>query len=130
MDDLTEFIKARLDEDEAAARAAEHNDGPGTLEWRVGGPRHLTFDNHRSEDYVSVFAGGWDRILIARDEVRGAPLAKHIARHDPARVLREVAAKRAILNAHISACTADRVPHPGATVYLDGYTSATEVALK
>lgn len=92
-----EFLAARLDEDEAAAKATEHNDGPHTLEWKHGGGRHLTFDNGRSEDYEAVFAGDWDRILIARDSVRGAPLAAHIARHDPARVLREAGAKRAIL---------------------------------
>jgi hypothetical protein len=100
VDELTAFVTARLDEDEAAAKAAEHNDGPYTLEWRVGGPRRLTFDNHRSENYMSVFAGDWDRILIARDVVRDGPLATHIARHDPARVLRDVAAKRAILAKH------------------------------
>jgi hypothetical protein len=94
---LAEFLRARLDEDEAAAKAAEHADGPDTLSWRRGGARHLTFDNHCSEDYESVFAGNWDRILIARDSVHGGPLAAHIARHDPARTLREVEAKRARL---------------------------------
>jgi hypothetical protein len=55
MSDLVEFLTARLDEDEAAARA-----------WLpIGNP--------------------------------DAAAREHIARHDPARVLREVEAKRAIL---------------------------------
>jgi hypothetical protein len=58
MSDLVEFLTARLDEDEAAARA-----------WLpIGNP--------------------------------DAAAREHIARHDPARVLREVAAKRAILAGH------------------------------
>ena len=36
--------------------------------------------------------------LLGRDE--SDPIVHHIARHDPARALREVAAKRAILAAH------------------------------
>jgi len=97
---LTEFLAARLDEDEAVARATEHNDGPHTLEWRRGGRQHHAFDNHRSEDYESVFAGDWDRILIARDSVRGGRPATHIARHDPARVLAATSAMRAIVALH------------------------------
>lgn len=40
MTTLVEFLRARLDEDEETARAAEHADGPSTLEWRVAGSRH------------------------------------------------------------------------------------------
>lgn len=60
MDDLIAFVRARLDEDEAAARKADE-----------------------------MGAGVW-------------ALAPHFhtARHSPARVLREVAAKRAILADH------------------------------
>ena len=57
--DLTTFLAARLDEDEAAAIA-----------------------------WVTVFSNPT------------AAQREHIARNDPARVLREVAAKRAILAAH------------------------------
>lgn len=105
MSDLVAFIRSRLDEDEAAALATEHvHGGPVTLSWSVAGRRHLQFDNGCSEDYMAVRCGnlafGWDRILIARDEVRGGPLAEHIARWDPARVLAEVSAKRTILDLH------------------------------
>lgn len=65
MTDIVEFIKARLDEDEAIADAAVRFDY-GVTNWCDEG------------DHVN----------------------RHIARHDPARVLREVAAKRALLDAH------------------------------
>ena len=74
MGDLAAFLAARLDEDEAAAKAAcEAN-------WYL-------------EDRKQVSGYG--------DEFTMATLtsgdAAHIARHDPARVLREVEAKREIL---------------------------------
>jgi Family of unknown function (DUF6221) len=62
---LVAFLRARLDEDEAAARAAVHFDY-GVKNW--------------ADD--------------------GDPVDVHIARHDPARVLREVMAARAILDLH------------------------------
>jgi hypothetical protein len=77
---LAAFLAARLDEDEAIARLAAREGGtweqedpvrfPGTI-MSLGG--HVTYDEG------------------APDENQGP----HIARHDPARVLREVAAKRA-----------------------------------
>lgn len=78
-DDLRAFVAARLDEDEAAARAA--TEGP----WSFAG-----YDS----------ADGWP--IVANDEHEivsrsGSDDAEHIARHDPARVLREVAAKRAVI---------------------------------
>ena len=91
---LTDFLLARIAEDEEAARGTQHNDGPRTLEWRPGGKRRLSFDNGRGEAYEAVFAGNWDRVLIARDDGR---LADHIARWDPARVLAECQAKRRIV---------------------------------
>ena len=72
------FVAARLDEDEAAAKAAT----PGP--WHAAG-----------EDILSR-AGDpyWTGACAAN--AAGADAA-HIARHDPARVLREVKAKRAIM---------------------------------
>ena len=80
---LTAFLNARLDENEAAAKAAQLR-----------------------------FPGPWDRLVTpdsplpsavslydSRDEsfgvIRGSYAAEHIVRHDPARVLREVEAGRA-----------------------------------
>jgi hypothetical protein len=87
-DDLVAFIGARLDEDEAAANAATI--GP----WAVG-----------REDGD----GGWHILrgigIVAGPGhegggVWGRPDADHIARYDPARALREVAAKRRVLERH------------------------------
>jgi len=78
--DFHAFLAARLDEDEAAAREA--SEGP----WSSVG-----YDAD-SWSLVAQLEGG--REVISRS---GSDDAAHIARHDPARVLREVAAKRAII---------------------------------
>jgi hypothetical protein len=86
--DLIAFLTARLDEDAAASQSA--TGGP----WRAEGD--------------AVFAPncqppGFSRgIAVTRASYTGDVLdhpanADHIARHDPARVLREVTAKRAII---------------------------------
>lgn len=95
---LTDFLLARIGEDEAVARAAEHSDGPETFHWELAGGRHHRFDNGLGEDYYAVRCGTWDRILVARDEVGGVPLSRHIARHDPARVLADCEARRRIVS--------------------------------
>jgi hypothetical protein len=78
---ITEFLEARIAEDEAAARAAS----PGP--WRT------------NAEATEVFA--LDDITVAEGfALSGAQLratTKHIARHDPARMLAECAAKRAII---------------------------------
>jgi hypothetical protein len=82
MDDLVTFLNARLDEDEAAAKLAAREGGA----WKQDDP-------DRYPGAISSLGGP-----VVYDE--GSPdeyQAAHIARHDPARVLREVAAKRAIL---------------------------------
>jgi hypothetical protein len=73
MTDLIAFITARLDEDEAAANAA----APGP--WSRSGP------------YVGAEPG----IIV---QARFSEDAAHIARHDPARVLREVEVGRWMLS--------------------------------
>lgn len=102
--DLAEFIAARLDEDEAAAEAAPgaawtahtEDDIAGASvydeQWVLLYPERYDHDNALSN---RPGATGPQYIQRARNE-----LAAHIARHDPARVLREVAAKRAILARH------------------------------
>jgi hypothetical protein len=76
---LVAFAKARLDEDEAAARESHYE-----------GQRWLT-----EEEGVYRWPG--DELVHMADRKADA---RHIARHDPARVLREVEAKRAILAEH------------------------------
>jgi hypothetical protein len=90
MDELTAFVKARLDEDEAVAMNAQ-NILSGR--WDID-----TDGNVQDED-----TGGGGSAYIACGPYGGGvdeADAIHITRHDPARVLREVAAKRAILAEH------------------------------
>lgn len=76
-DDLVAFLAARLDEDEEAARQVE-----GT--WR-------------QIDQTGVIVASDGRHAEECASAHWAGVAEHIARHDPARVLRDVAARRAIV---------------------------------
>lgn len=81
--DLTEFLHARIAEDEATARAAFSGQADPENGW--GAERSV--------------AGGWTivpHVGVIHEEVQ----ALHVARWDPARVLAEVAAKRAMLKLH------------------------------
>jgi hypothetical protein len=83
MPDLIAFLRARLDEDEAAARAA----GAGT--WNIDDGMCCVVDPEEGQ--------------IAAGEHHGSIRTRHVehmARWDPARVLAEVAAKRAVLELH------------------------------
>jgi hypothetical protein len=83
-DDLVAFITARLDEDEAVADAGARRAG---MPWRAG-PQPGTPGGLVIDDLGLVGSTG------------GRYAADHIARHDPARVLREVVAKRALVKRH------------------------------
>jgi len=72
---LTDFLLARIADDEAAARAAV---GSSSVEWQA-------------DRYRVIFGGEWE---VADANVQ---TAAHIARHDPARVLAECEAKRRIV---------------------------------
>jgi hypothetical protein len=82
MDELIAFVKARLDEDEAAARGL-CGDGPYIAEWLISGEFIFVGTDPLPEE----------PIVHARDE----RVAQWIARHDPARVLRDVEADRQLL---------------------------------
>lgn len=79
---ITDFLLARIAEDEAAARAAEAS---AVSPWT----------DERDEDVID--AGG-SSLMDYADLRRGTPA--HIARHDPARVLAECAALRAVVELH------------------------------
>ncbi len=92
------FLKARLDEDEAAAKSAAHADG---ADWFVGSSEDADERSILCEGPSTLYAG-----LTAEYQVAGRiaeETAPHIARHDPARVLREVEAKRRRLKHWIEA---------------------------
>lgn len=124
MTTLLEFIEQRLTEDELWAKAASaprwpedgHPPVPGGVHWTwaVGG-NWDPVDPDPLEPFMGGYDGRWSRSVTLRtveewdssvgpmpnkvaeaEELRTAEGA-HIARHDPARVLREVAAKRRLL---------------------------------
>ena len=115
---IVEFLEARIAEDEAVALKA----GGTEAEWlyrdecdrETGG--EVVWANSRSEEWLGPAQKepyvSYDRYvtmdhegcLPAVDEDDGP----HIARHDPARVLREIAAKRELLELHY-----DGNPGPG-----------------
>ena len=87
---LTEFLLARIAEDEAVARAAT----PGP--WRVcaeGSEGSRIAPEGGTKRERSRFLG----IMNGRVQPEDGRNAAHIARHDPARVLAECAAKRRIV---------------------------------
>lgn len=83
-DDLVAFLTARLDERERDAIAAAGKLGP---DWYYDS-EHACVASRREHDLVAT--GSQDHL----EPERGA----HIARHDPARVLRDVAAKRHLID--------------------------------
>lgn len=78
-DGLVEFLRARLDEDEAEAKACPEV-GWFAAEWDEG----------------AVYLSGTGASALLRG--RSFSVARHVARHDPARVLAEVEAKRQIVS--------------------------------
>ena len=101
-EDLVAWLRAQLDEDERIARAVrvphDWHQGPGDdPEWTdaemvcMWPPEfHTPYEQDKH----------WRGLRVA-----GAELAAHIAAHDPARVLREIDAKRRVLNASAADCS-------------------------
>ncbi|MDQ2876232.1 MAG: DUF6221 family protein, partial [Actinomycetota bacterium] len=79
--DVAAFVAARLDDDEAAARGAEASWPPP---WRAS---------------AGMVLDSSDGLVVLERRHRDSPLG-YVARHDPARVLRDVAADREILAFH------------------------------
>jgi Family of unknown function (DUF6221) len=91
VDDLLEFLNARIGEDEAAAEQA------------TPGPWEFEGDDPTDDELYTVHDGaGGDLTGQTVAWTRGRQVAngQHIARHCPARVLRQVEAMREILAVH------------------------------
>jgi hypothetical protein len=89
---LVEFLRARLDEDEQVARAAR------SQEWQHDGRNGL---HDLGPAYCTVIRVSSGFSHVQADHVCGSVLfadAQHIVRHDPARVLADVEAKRRIVD--------------------------------
>ncbi|HEY9367551.1 DUF6221 family protein [Streptomyces sp.] len=83
---LVEFLTARLDEDEQAAREC------GGAPWSAPIPGMVHVDAKAIADNKLAWGQLGYVATVEREHDR-----QHIARHDPARVLREVEAKRRII---------------------------------
>lgn len=108
MDDLVQFLRARLDEDDQAARAAAWDEDMAA-KWRAGSTPYGGVQG-APRWYVE---DAYEDAVVSRVDPQGSEdqgVAQHIARHDPARVLAEVDAKREMLRWHSS-------PH----AVVDGY---------
>ncbi|MBM4683829.1 hypothetical protein GS532_07805 [Rhodococcus hoagii] len=90
MSDIVEFLRARLDEDEQTATAATSATFGEDPTWtsKDDGTGEQTH-GYVMADHTAICGHDSDDVLL--------PIADHIARNDPARVLREVEVKRAIL---------------------------------
>lgn len=98
---LAEFAAARLDEEEKLALAAG------------GGVHCQEWDRRGDGPLASVVEDGHGEVVVHTvpddlEPTRVHDVARHIALHHPARVLREVAAKRKILELARDATALDR----------------------
>ncbi|MYU22931.1 DUF6221 family protein [Streptomyces sp. SID8352] len=107
MDELVVWLRAQLDEDERTAQGAAWADDatawhtkPSPYDTRGAGQRWYVEDALDDGVVTNVDPQASDAEGVAR----------HIARHDPARVLREIDAKRRLVALH----------EPGETEYVDG----------
>jgi hypothetical protein len=118
MTEIVEFIKARLNDDEAAAYAANGpewttpgDDGPGEgMLYAVDGSIRGTYKSDgwciaQFESYPRGYANSPDSPgylpAFPTTRIRHIENGVHAARHDPARVLREVAGKRRIVEEYL-----------------------------
>ena len=86
MTDLMEFLRARLDEDERAAREC------AGAPWSTPIPGQIHVDAKAIADNKLALGQLGYVATVLHEQDR-----QHITRHDPARVLREVEAKRRII---------------------------------
>lgn len=106
---IVEFLEARLAEDEAVARSAFIDHEPRTAEWIERGNEVVNADGSL------VVSRTWNEVT-------------HIARQDPSRALREVAAKRGILTEYVNECWVQEQGHR--TAWTEGGQSTRETAIR
>lgn len=113
MDDLITWLRAQLDDDERYARVAAAR---GDV-WGLEEPK---MDGWGGDELPQAVIGGGKPLLWLNPEYASVDVGEHVARHDPARVLREVEAKRRVLDEFKAATAFSLLPDtPGG-----GYASA------
>jgi len=106
-DDLVTWLRAQLDDDERIATDAANK---AAAEYATADRLADNFEppydgTHWTRDYDHIFVvdprpARTRKVQIADCGYGAFALTPHIARHDPARVLREIDAKRQLLTAH------------------------------
>lgn len=114
--DLIEFLRARLDDDEQIARTAAGQNADGSRTWP-------SWSYDRDNFLVQVGDSSW----FAAQKTGDAD-GEHIARHDPARVLADVDAKRRIIETYRKCLHMCAAGHE--TAYSQGELGAYESAAK
>ncbi|NEW74994.1 DUF6221 family protein [Streptomyces rhizosphaericus] len=89
MDELARWLGAQLDEDERIARAACWDDRSDV--WTARPPQR-SYERYTIVDYLDDGV-----VAVTPENADDDGVGQHIACHDPARVLREIDAKRQIL---------------------------------
>jgi hypothetical protein len=112
MDDLVVWLRTQLDEDEARAMAAPR--GPWSVQ--VSGSI-VDADGGR---VIPSVGGALDGRAVRWPE---GPVVEHVVGHDPARVLREIDAKREVVR------LAERA-HDYAPTFTSGFAAALEGVLR
>ncbi|MFL1903108.1 DUF6221 family protein [Streptomyces tauricus] len=111
MDELVRWLGEQLDEDERIARAVEDRSAPFDGQWMADGNSAVrTLNGH-----VLFYRHGADPLKPG--------LVDHVVAHDPARVLREIEAKRDLLR------VAERA-HDYHETFVNGFASALEGTLR
>ena len=104
MDELVEWLRAQLEIDEEIARAAAHYEAGN---WTTKGGHPVSVADELVEQ-----ADTFERVVVFDEGSPSEEQAHHIAEHDPARVLREIDAKRRIIgriNSHAAVMGWDEV---------------------
>ncbi|MGW1295144.1 DUF6221 family protein [Streptomyces sp. NPDC002533] len=121
MDGLVQFLRNRLDEDEQTARAATWDEWD-SAHWTARPPQ-ADYERYIVADYLD------DGVVVVTPENADPDgVGRHIARHDPARVLREIDAKRQILDEYANEARVMEQGHR--TGWTEGGQAARETVLK
>ena len=89
--DLVAFLRARLDEDDRAAL---------DVSWDDDDSRRWTAYHRKYDDRWVLIDGMDEGVEVHSTAADAGAVVRHAARHDPARVLRDVEAKRRVVELH------------------------------
>lgn len=125
MDGLVQFLRDRLDEDANTAQASDQVDpGPWSADAHDEGGNNA--HQHRTGYGVVASPGGDLWKCTSSAAAMAANTSRHIARHDPARILAEVEAKRALVAKYIEVADNDI----NEVEYAYGYANALGEAVR